>query len=697
MKNKNSAGVLRLRPLIASLLFAFSVGAPAWAGLGALRVLSSADEAFYAEIPVEPEPGLISPNAILAPPERYSMLGPYSAASAQLAIKTREVSPGNFMVSISGPVLARDENFHFALELSWASGRVVREYHIPAGSRLPHAPDKKSPAPLAPPSEKPTLMSGAEGLSLGDGRLLSARGVPLRAQFELLGDWPQSHTIASQFSLAQVEGLAAPEHHHFDVRQRKGRLWLHVSGTQPVTAPHIAFDVQAQLDGVSVVRHFSFFVPKANKRHLSRMSPASPATTAKGYRIKAGDTLSRLAQRYGGAAIHPWMDEVFARNAHAFAHGDRNLLFAGAWLVFPDALPPAATTFAANVEAPAAPPPPSVAASAPPVTPAHATAASVPVAAKAAAMPVEDSLIHQRLKDAQQRMQWLESEINRLTAQPATQHAASAALPASAGESAFLDENLTEWLLTGVGGLSVASLLAWILWRRRRQEQVPAVSMVTLAPAVTVSEVLPVGERPLPQPVAGDINIDVIDAVAEADVLMAYGRTDAAEALLRKALHAEPAREDLRMKLLDLVARKGNKGAFEEVALDVLAMFGPASGLWGRVQQLGEALDPENPLYLSGKRPPGTPFVLDSSRPDPLPAVYLSDDQLALMAPLPPAAADFSANDQRVISVASALPQGANIEELARLYREMGDSETADTLLRDAGLLEVPTEAINIT
>ena len=79
--------------------------------------------------------------------------------------------------------------------------------------------------------------------------------------------------------------------------------------------------------------------------------------------------------------------------------------------------------------------------------------------------------------------------------------------------------------------------------------------------------------------------------LAEADVVMAYGRFDAAEQLLRESLSNEPEREDLRMKLLDLIARKGNKQEFESVALDLLAVFGPESALWKRVLQLGGSLE----------------------------------------------------------------------------------------------------------
>lgn len=687
--NRASVLTLPLRPVIAGLLLAFAT-APAWAGLGALRVLSGPDEAFYAEIPVEPEPGLSAPSALLAPLERYAMLGPYSAGAAQLQMKTREISPGRYMISVSGPQLARDENFHFALELSWSSGRVVREYQIPADSRLPHGGDKKAPAPLALPAERPTAISGGDGLAFGDGRLLSARGLPLRAEFELLGDWPALQEITKQFSLSQTEGLPGEEQHRFDVTQRGGRLWLRLGGTRPVRAAQIAFSLQAQLDGSSVVRHFSFAVPRAGRHYQRRIA----AQAAHGYLVRDGDTLGRLAQRHAPQAVQAWMDEVFRRNPQAFAHGDRNHLFAGAWLLLPDGArrAEAAPVAAADVTPPAATAAPASApaAAAPHAAPVTASAPQAAVHATASA-PAEDVLIKKRLQEAQQRMQWLEAEIARLSARPPA--AVPNAAPLSEAESGFLDERLTEWLVGGIGGVSVASLLAWMLLRRRRQAAVKNLPFMTVMPDVTVSMDLAASERPLPQPVAADINIDAIDVFAEADVLMAYGRFDAAETLLRDALHAEPAREDLRLKLLDLVARKGNKGEFEEMALDVLAIFGPQSTMWGRVQQLGDGLDPDNPLYHGDEGARSIPQQLTHPPVDslPLPDGQWLDDK----APL--SVNDFAANDQTTVSLAQALPDTAPVEELARLYREMGDSETADTLLREAGLLQTAQESVEIS
>ena len=710
MKTNASHPSFALHPVLAGLLTACAV-LPAWAGLGALRVLSAADEAFYAEVAVEPEAGLSAPTASLASLERYPMLGPYAEAVRQLAIRTSEVSPGRYLITLSGPVPPREQGLHFALELSWPSGRAIREYHLPASGQWPVTPDKKPSPHSALPAEKPSFITGAATPAFGAGRLLSVRGLPLRMEVELLGDWPAADH-ASQFQLAALHGLGDAQAVRFALRSRGGRQFLRLHHPQPVTSSRIGFELQARLGETEVVRRFSVAVPKAGQRYRKHVPPSAQALPVDGYRVKSGDSLNRLAQRYAPAARQAWMAAVLARNPQAFAGGDRDLLFAGAWLVFPEHKPaPTASQHDSSVVAPAkaaAMPPASVASPAP--------VASAPSAV--AAVPSEQ--IGQQLKAAQQRMKWLEAEISRLEASPAPVVAASAAPalpPLSDSETAFLDGRLTEWVLTGVGGISVASLLAWMLLRRRKQKPADSAAETGQTPAATPPVVAATALVPPPAP-ADEIRLDTVDVLAEVEVLLAYGRSEAAESLLRNALRAEPEREDLRIKLLDLIAAQGNRGEFEAVALDVLAVFGPLSGLWTRVQQLGATLDVDNPLYRAIERPMSEAMVLASApataeAPEvPLPAaavaiteplpqsmpVVPAPELPEFVAPEPVAArrvADFAANDRQPVSVAGELSEQAAIAELAQLYREMGDSEMADTLLRDAGLLEAPKEAVD--
>ena len=663
---------MTLRPLVAGLAIAFVAASPwAQAGLGGIRLLAGPGEPFYAEITLDPEQGLENPFVALASRERYSTLAPYSDKASQLQIKTVEVAPQQYLVRVTGPALAPGEPFNFALELSWPSGKVVREYRVSGGAPAPGPSGKKedSSAALA---ERHPLIDEPGGLAFGEGRLLSARGLPMRAEIELLGDWPASISAATFAVLSDDNALGKPV---LALHQRKGRQWLSISSSIPLQQARVAFGVEARHDGAIIQRGFVFAVPQRGV-YLAKLPvrQAAPAIDMPGqYRVQPGDTLSGLARRFTqGKTVSQTESALYAANPKAFARGDRNKLFAGVLMRVPVAAAgdePAAAKPEAVPDSAAKPVAvkPLASASAAAVPEASAGPAVQPASAPVASAEEQEKLA--QLKAAQQRLDWLESEINRVSAQPPKATIAHRPEEPTVQDEAFLDENLTQWVLYGVGGLSVASLLAWLLVKRRRVAAQPVRPVSRLRGAmgpVTISASLGPDEQPLVQPIADDINLQAIDVLAEADVLMAYGRFDAAEQLLRESLSNEPDREDLRMKLLDLIARKGNRQEFESVALDLLAVFGPTSGLWKRVLQLGATLDPDNPLYRPAQDTQEH-FVLDEPR-------------------APVDLGNFAPEPDEMVPLARQVDNVEAAQDLARLYREMGDAETADALLREAGI-----------
>jgi pilus assembly protein FimV len=91
---------------------------------------------------------------------------------------------------------------------------------------------------------------------------------------------------------------------------------------------------------------------------------------------------------------------------------------------------------------------------------------------------------------------------------------------------------------------------------------------------------------------AGDL-----DAVAEADVHLAYGSDERAAAVLRSAVEEQPDRLDLRVKLLEVLALQRDSMSFEPLALEVQEMTGGEGAAWEHVKAMGRELDPYNPLY----------------------------------------------------------------------------------------------------
>ena len=97
---------------------------------------------------------------------------------------------------------------------------------------------------------------------------------------------------------------------------------------------------------------------------------------------------------------------------------------------------------------------------------------------------------------------------------------------------------------------------------------------------------------------AGDV-----DPVAEADVYLAYGRDLQAEEILKEAMRTTPQRVAVHSKLLEIYAKRRDAKAFELVATEAYGLTHGAGPEWEHICELGQELDPANPLYRPGGHP----------------------------------------------------------------------------------------------
>ena len=100
----------------------------------------------------------------------------------------------------------------------------------------------------------------------------------------------------------------------------------------------------------------------------------------------------------------------------------------------------------------------------------------------------------------------------------------------------------------------------------------------------------------------GALHADEVDPLAEADVYLAYGRDEQAEEILREAATKEPARLELKLKLLEIYLQRHDKKAFEIVAEEIYAASEGRGPAWQKVEELGRKLDPSNPLFKGNAR-----------------------------------------------------------------------------------------------
>lgn len=118
-----------------------------------------------------------------------------------------------------------------------------------------------------------------------------------------------------------------------------------------------------------------------------------------------------------------------------------------------------------------------------------------------------------------------------------------------------------------------------------------------------------------------------VDPVAEADVYLAYGRDLQAEEILKEALRANPTRLAIRLKLLEVYAKRRDIKGFEQLAVQLYAETKGSGEDWSKAQELGRGIDPDNPLYQPG----GAPALSDDGpelRPEPMNASTLPQTAL---------------------------------------------------------------------
>jgi pilus assembly protein FimV len=138
-------------------------------------------------------------------------------------------------------------------------------------------------------------------------------------------------------------------------------------------------------------------------------------------------------------------------------------------------------------------------------------------------------------------------------------------------------------------------------------------------------------------PAASQLDSNEVDPVAEADVYIAYGREEQAEDILKEALRVQPDRHAVRVKLLEIYSRRADLASFNAVAQELRDRTGGIGEDWDRAMKLGRALDPSNSLYAgaggtmeASMRGPTTELRLNPNTTGARPAT------LGSLAPRPP-------------------------------------------------------------
>lgn len=581
------------------------------AGLGKLSVYSGIGQQLNAEVALSATTAEMSAmSARLASPEAFREAGieymPFMSdvridldknAAGQPVLKLRTLHP------ISEPFL------HFLVELSWTSGRLVREYTFlldppemlqvakPASVVAPVAPKSKSlPAsqptapikPAAASAAQPSAASGEYRVKQGDTLTKIARETRpesvtldqmLVALFngnpEAFAGSNMNRLMAGKIlrvpSAEEVGNVDATEarklviNHVGEFNAYRNRLAAAASGAPTEEAPpkqQAAGTIKPQVEDKTPV-------PAAkDKLEVSRTEPA-PAAAAAGRSLEE-DLFAR--------------DKALREASERIAMLEKNIENLKKLVEVKSQ-----TGVKLQQESEATQPQPAD-------KPAEPVKAETPVPPATAPVPVaatEPAPKPEEVKPA-------------VPAEPVAAKPAEAVPPPAPKkpvavpppEPSFVAENPE--LVYGGGGLLVLLLgyLGYSSMRRKKKQAEAHLENVSAAPVAKDAGVQEAKTAPVPgAPAAGfdsgEISIqsefsgggllsseEIVDPVAEADVLMAYGRDRQAEEILLEGLNKDPARSAIHMKLLELYAKQENIAQFESVAKKLHALSNGRGADW---------------------------------------------------------------------------------------------------------------------
>jgi len=636
----------------------------AWGlGLGRLSVQSSLGETLKAEIDVtsltSEEAGTLKLR--VAPPESYRAAGvEYNAVLSATQVQLSRRADGRPFLRIASDRAVQEPFVDVILEINWASGRLVREYTLlfdppgtpkpaaevatapviaptpaepaavppvasrapapvppaaPVKPRLESKPEPQAPAPKPAPVPKPVAAASASEYAVKPGDTLSRVA---------------SKTLAPGVSLDQMlVGLYRNNPDAFineNMNRLKAGAVLQVPGGETLTgiSPDEARQViQAQSADFSSYR-------QRLASGAAEMAPQESARQAKG-KVQAAvedrkpapaatpDKLT-LSKSASGTEAKLSKETEKKDSATRVAELTRNVeelkKLSSAAKPAPAPAPTPAPTSALS-PAPAAAPAPAPAVAPAVVTPPPVVQASAPAPAPAASKPM-----------------------------PPKPAASAPAIPMSEAPG-VMDTLMDNILPLGAALLALLGGAAFLRWRSRKQHAQHAETGFTesrMQPdsffgasggqRVDTRDASTSGQSSMSYSLSQLDAIGDVDPVAEADVYLAYGRDLQAEEILKEALRANPERLAIRLKLLEVYAKRRDTKGFEQLAVHLYAETQGMGEDWERAQELGRQVDPDNPLYQPG----GAPVTVsgdEDARPEPMNASTLPASNVAHMATAP--------------------------------------------------------------
>lgn len=594
-------------------------------GFGGINVTSSLGQPLVAEIElVAVEPAdKASLTARLATPDAFKGAGidyPYALPKMKFSVETR--ANGEFYIKATSAQPVNEPFVSLLIELSWSSGRLLREYTFlldPPGF-VAEQPAVAAVKPIEPVVVAPVIASAP-----AETPAPQAEPMPLMASAPVAAEAPQAIAAASAPVAAEETKAAEP--------------------AATVAAP-----------------------AKEEKTEPAAVKSEEPIT------VKRGDTLSKIANqtKASDVSLERMLVALYRKNAGAFDGSNMNRLRTGKILHLPQeeelsklqqseavkevraqvadwnayrqqlaaATAPAAEQHAkqevsGKISTSVVDKAPVAQESAKEVlklskgdAPGDQTAAGGKAkSAKEKANAKEEEAVAKAkaLKEAEQRTALLEKnikdmqrlvELKNQAAAKAAQDAASAVAPASAVAVAkpkpvapkvvapppsLLDDILENPIYLG-GGAAVLLGLGGLVFMRTRKQKPDSKQVFAESGDATGRIAAPVA----PSPETGDFtnqfanempaaSADEVDPIGEAEMFLNFGRDVQAEEVLKDALSKDPSNNPVKLKLLSIYANRKDTKSFYVYAMEIKESGDKAA--WAQAAAMGLALEPNNALY----------------------------------------------------------------------------------------------------
>ena len=649
-RNFLNAGRFALTGVAAASLCFFTPSVLAL-GLGRLAVQSALGESLRAEIDVTSMTPEEASNlrVRIAPPESYRAAGvDYNAVlPATQAVLLRRAD-GRPYLRLSSDRAVQEPFVDVILELTWSTGRLVREYTllfdppsnramaaapVPAAPAAPAAPAIASPSP-GPASEPPAIVARPAERKPAMPKPVAAAPLPPRVaearksatasadEYRVrAGDSLSriaTRTQRAGISLDQMLVSLYRANPQAFIENNMNRLKSGVVLTLPgadaakaISATEARQLIHAHSADFGAYRQrLAGAVPEAKTQGTARQATGRVQSTVDDKKVAAAAapdklTLSKGASSAKATAVDDKLSkerekkESEARVAELSRNVDELKRISGG--AAPAAPLPAPVSNASSMPAKAAVP----AVAVPPV-PALAVVEAKPTPAASAAVAAAPLSVKPEASAP--------AVVTAAASRPSAAAAPARAEPGVIGS--LLEDNPVG---LAVGGGIVAALVGFGLYRLSRRSKSDSGETSFLESRLQPDSFFGAsGGQRIDTRDAGVASssmsyslsqldaIGDVDPVAEADVYLAYGRDLQAEEILKEAMRGSPERLAIRTKLLEVYAKRRDIKGFEMLATQLFGLTRGEGEDWAKAQEFGLQIDPENPLYQVG----GAPDVL---------------------------------------------------------------------------------------